>query len=325
MTIHVLHAKPDAVLSDALSRFEVQFAYPLGPGRSFRIGHGDDYTRFYRSMGEAAVIVAEQGGEVIGCAAAAVREVLTPGGQRRRVIYVGDLKIAPGARSGMLLRRLYRAGFAWASCGGESGGATAAISVVMDGTGRLPPAYTGRAGVPPFTKLAPLAVLRWLSRNHTAHRGDGRVRITDAARGEAAFASLSGGCFAAVGGKPALRSSIDPCWLVHRDGAACGRLEDTRLAKRLWADDGTELLSAHLACFACATPPAGAAVIREALGLAADLGLGAMFLSVPPGDADALMAALPDVHCTVAPATIFGAGFDAEAGSSSWRFNSSEI
>ena len=46
----------------ALARFEEQFTYPLGPGRTLRISHGDDYPRFFRAIGDAACFVAERSG-----------------------------------------------------------------------------------------------------------------------------------------------------------------------------------------------------------------------------------------------------------------------
>src|SRR5262249_11759480 len=43
-------------------------------------------------------------------------------------------------------------------------------------------------------------------------------------------------------------------WLVTSEGQACGLFEDTRRGKRLIADDGSQLISAHLSYFAFATP-----------------------------------------------------------------------
>lgn len=55
------------------------------------------------------VIVAEDAsGRLVGCGAAAVRDVYV-GGRPVRCAYVGDLRIAPHARGGVLLARLHRA------------------------------------------------------------------------------------------------------------------------------------------------------------------------------------------------------------------------
>jgi hypothetical protein len=119
-----------------------------------------------------------------------------------------------------------------------------------------------------------------------------------------------------------LRSALAPAWLQALDGAAVGRLEDTRQAKRLIADDGAELLSAHLACFAFARPDAGAALLHAARARAAGIGLPALFVCVAPTDAPALTAALALPGVVVAPATVYGVGLDAGP---DWNFNTSEI
>jgi hypothetical protein len=99
-------------------------------------------------------------------------------------------------------------------------------------------------------------------------------------------------------------------------------LEDTRRAKRLIADDGTELKSAHLARFAYWLVRDGAKLLREALAIAARHGFPALFTSVPASQADDLCAELTDLEVTRAPATVYGtglpAGFD-------WNIHTSEI
>ena len=82
MNVHPSSARPGAELALALARFEEQFTYPLGPGRSFRISHGDDYPRFFRAMGEVACFVAERDGVVLGVLGAALRA--PPRGRRER-------------------------------------------------------------------------------------------------------------------------------------------------------------------------------------------------------------------------------------------------
>ena len=64
MIVHELHGPPAPELARALAEFEAGFTYPLGPGRTFHICHGDDYPCFFRAMGEAACFVAEQKGRV---------------------------------------------------------------------------------------------------------------------------------------------------------------------------------------------------------------------------------------------------------------------
>src|SRR5687767_4137791 len=121
MTIHQLREKPGAEMSARLAGFERRFTYPLGPGRSFRISHGEDYPRFFRSMGLASCFVAEQGEEIVGAISVAIRPLLMPDGQARPSAYVGDLKVAAGLRGSLVFLKLAQAALAWArpqvSCG----------------------------------------------------------------------------------------------------------------------------------------------------------------------------------------------------------------
>jgi hypothetical protein len=307
---------PTGELGVALTRFESQFTYPLGPGRSFRISHGGDYTRFYRSIGEAVCFVAENEGEVLGTICGAVRPLLQPDGRQRLALYLGDLKVA-SRLPGRALLKLAEAMRDWASPKVD-----AAYSVVMDGTRVTPERYTGRLGIPSFQKLAQIAVLRFeippadeLSADST------RDWRANAEAGEACYVRLAAGCFASRGGNPELRSDSVPRWLMDFGGGACGRLEDTRRAKRLWADDGREMKSAHLSCFAYRDAAAGIRLITSALDFAARLGFPALFLAVPVSDIEAF-STIPNRKPVIAPATIYGTGLEL---GQYWMMNTAEI
>src|SRR5262249_22132357 len=153
--LHTLTGPPVAHLAQAVDAFEEGFTYPLGPGRTFRISHGDDYPRFFRSMGRAAVFVAEREGEVLGVLAVALRRLLLPDGQERTVAYLGDVKVAPSARRSTVFFRLAGAAREWAGAD-----ASAAFGVVMDGTPVTPDRYTGRLGLPRFEVLGKVLVWR---------------------------------------------------------------------------------------------------------------------------------------------------------------------
>ena len=313
MKVHALREPPPPELAGALAEFETRFTYPLGPGRSFRISHGDDYPRFFRAMGPAVCFVAQKGKRVVGTLAVAIRPILMPDGTERSVAYVGDLKIEPGARGGLVLVRLGTAALEWGRPQAD-----AAYGVVMDGTPTSPSAYSGRAGLPAFLDIGRVFVLRFPT---TAEETDDRF-ITNAARGTECYRSLSRGRYAAWGGAPPERSETDPVWLMDPEGAACGRLEDTRRAKRLFDDEGAEMLSAHLACFAWRTPQAAARLINEARCRAALCGLPALFAAVAACELDALDGALGGIERVVAPATVFGAALPSGP---AWNINSSEI
>jgi hypothetical protein len=313
MNIHRLAGAPDPRLARALERFEAQFTYPLGPGRSFRISHGDDYGRFFRAMGDAACFVAEADGRVHGVIGAALRRLEHPDGVARAVAYLGDLKVDPAVRGAATLVRLAHAVIDW--IGSRAG---AAFGVVMEGTRAMPDRYTGRLGIPPFRPIGRVAILRVPSLPaplDTAWRAGERG-------GDAAFARLRAGRHSVLGGDPAERSAKAALWLVAPDGGACGRLEDTSLAKRLYADDGTEMRSAHLSCFAFRDARAGAALLRAARQLAAERGFPALFASVAEPEAGELARIVADDALVVAPAAIYGAGLEPGA---LWHINTAEI
>ncbi len=314
MIMHQLREAPDPELSAALEAFEKQFRYPLGPGRFFRIDHGADYPRFFRAMGTACCFVAARDGRVVGALGAALRSLLLPDGGTVTALYLGDLKVAPAARGGPVLVRLLQAARAWT--GDQT---AAAFSVVMDGTTVTPERYTGRLGIPAFGVVGKIAVFRFATTGEKPS-GEDLFRAGDEAGGEC-FRRLSRGRYSSPGGIPEERSEIPPAWLVHPAGLACGRLEDTRRAKRLITQEGDEMASAHLACFAFENPRSGADLIRQALARARNHGLPALFVAVPVAEADSLAANLKDIDTVVAPATIYGA----ELTTGSWNINSSEI
>ena len=311
MNVRELVGPPPPALAGVLAEFETQFSYPLGPGRTFRISHGDDYTRFYRAMGESVCFVAEADCAIAGTLGVAFRNLILPEGRECAVAYVGDLKITPAARGGRTLLKLLRAAHVW-----SNGRARAAFAVVMDGTEITPEKYSGRASLPAFRKLGAVAVLRVSTQDATA--GDCCAATCESAL--ASFRRLSAGRHALCGGDPELRSGIPPSWIMCADGSACGRIEDTMKAKRLFASDGSELSSVHLSCFAYRTIEAGAALLRVALGRASHLGFPALFVSVAEPDAAAFLNLFPGM--VAAPATIYGTGLASDA---LWNINTAEI
>jgi len=316
MTMHVLSGPPEPDLREALATFERQFVYPLGPGRTFRIDHGEDYPRFYRAIGDGRCFVWEEAGRVLGVAAVAIRPVLGPDGASMSVAYVGDVKTAPGPRRGAVLLRLVRAAEGWCRPQVE-----AAFGVVMDGTPAVPTAYTGRLGIPPFVEVGKVIVFRFLCGGGGRPHDETRPGGVEASCREL-FQRLGAGRFACPPGTPRERSSIAPTWLVDAAGKACGCLEDTRRGKRLIANDGSEMKSAHLSGFAYDEVRAGAELLRHAIGRAGEIGFPALFVSVPVEDADAMRAALADMEAVRAPATVFAHGIPPGG---SWIVNSSEI
>src|SRR3954452_21705321 len=94
MKVHAMSDSLSPALVQALAEFEAPFTYPLGPGKFFRITHGEDYTLFFRAMGEGVCFIAEHEGRVIGTLGTAIRRLRMPDGSERPAGYLGDLKIA---------------------------------------------------------------------------------------------------------------------------------------------------------------------------------------------------------------------------------------
>lgn len=316
VAIRCLEDAPEPALAEALAAFEEQFNYPLGPGRSFRISHGDDYGRFFRAIGDGRNFVALRRGAVLATLGVSIRTLILPDESRREAAYVGDLKVAPAARRSLIYARLALAAVGWGAAR-----VYAAYGVVMDGTPLTPEQYTGRAAIPHFAAAGRMSVLR-VPAGRASRVERSAIAAGSADAGENAFAALSGGRYRGVGGRPELRSGSPPAWLLHRQGSACGRIEDTRRAKRLIDADGVEMLSGHLARFAWRTPAAGAELIRAARGVAADRGFAALFTAVPADDCAAILAALDLPQTVVAPATVYAIGLLQPA---PWIIDTSEI
>ena len=315
MTITLLDRAPSSDLAAGLADFEAGFTYPLGAGRGFRISHGSDYSRFFRSMGRAACFVAQDGNRVVGALACVVRHLSLPAGGACEAAYLADLKVLPGAGSGRILLRLASAAQTWGSRFTDK-----AFAVVMEGTRATPDRYTGRVGIPRLEEVARIAILR-IPTDGSAGAPVGRY-VDDPDRAEISWRALAAGACYASGGDPAERSEISPEPIALADGAACGRLEDTRRAKRLITLEGDEMISAHLARFAFRSPEAGADLIREACRRSGARGYPALFVAVGDSAAAAIHERLADCPITVAPARVYACALST---GSPWIVNTSEI
>jgi hypothetical protein len=316
VTLHILHAPPPPKLARALADFEAQFTYPLGPGRTFRISHGDDYPRFFRAQGDGACFVLENDGQIAGALGVAVRLLLLPNGEEHTVAYVGDLKVDPAARRSLAYLRLAFAAHTWVGGRTEAG-----YGVVMDGTAVTPDTYTGQLGIPAARVLGRLVIWQFRCPAGSPPVDPDRFLSTDGAV-LACYRDLNRGRYAAVGARPEERSEMPPTWLLHPDGLACGLVEDTRRAKRLIADSGEELRSAHLSFFGWRAPTAVRQLFDVALAHAARWGHPALFVAAARQDADSLRAVLDGLDRVEATATVYGSGLDEGP---AWHINTAEI
>lgn len=314
--IHQLRSTPAPDMQARLAAFERKFDYPLGADRRFVISHGEDYPRFFRTMGDGTCLVAADEAGIVGTLATVTRRLLTPAGQTREATYLADLKIAPAVRGGFVLKRLALAALA-------INRTAAGYSVVMRGTKAVPEAYTNRIGIPAFRLLGTIDVLRIPVAPEIAVASS-PVEEHPLAETDDVFFQLSQGAYAALGDwtTRSERGSFPPVGLLSKDRRACGVVEDTLNSKRLFLCGGGELRSAHLSNFAFADVASGAALIRAALLVVCKRDLPAMFAAVPAGRTRDLLEALQIEGTTCAPADIYGTGLNAGL---PWNINTSEI
>jgi hypothetical protein len=317
MILHRLNTGIPEGMGDALAGFEREFSYPLGSSGRFRISHGEDYLRFFQAMGEAQLLLLEKAGVVQGVLARVERslELRSEAGleQLRTAHYLCDLKLRASARGSLSLPRLIRE----TKRAIESSGSHCCYCVVMEGTGKLPTDYTGRLGVPRFQRLGEIAILRIEASGNSGSLE--KITPDD-------FAKLRSGLtrpgYSATTSTPESRSLMEPMHLTSANGDACGILEDTRRGKRLFLEEGPEMLSAHLSRFAYAHPAAGAHLLKGAAALAGERGMPALFVAVPQRASEALLRELEGVPLTIAPAAVYGHALKAGA---DWWIDTAEI
>jgi hypothetical protein len=307
---------PQLALAQSLTTFEQQFIYPLGSDETFRIVHGEDYSRFLRSMGDACVFVVESNGTVLGTLGVTIRNLRFPNGEVQKVAYCCDLKLSPEARKGRVLWRLLGSARSWINDQCDK-----VFCVVMDGTQATPNFYSGRVGLEKLGAIANVGIFR-------IPCGEGRpnlkasVRVVSQCEGVHCFEELCRGRFAILQSNCVARSVMTSVWLALSDHSACGFLEDTRCAKCLFRADGEELVSVHLSCFAFRTLESGVSLIRQAVVLCAEQGIPALFISLAPDNVKSFLSVLKMPNVLEASATVYGYGFPSGF---PWNINTAEV
>ena len=312
-----IDSQTDAGLAAALENFEAQFRYPLGPNRWFTISHGEDYTRFFRAIGEARCFIARRGHRVVGVISVSHCRMRKTDGEWATAAYISDLKVNASG-GGRCLLRLLRNAAEWA----QRTPTTPGFSVVMDGTARRPTAYSGRLGIRAYRELGKLMVLRIPSDLWAANDSCNDWSKVSLEQVRARFAELTRDCFATDGGQPALRSCMQAVGILLDGGEACGILEDTRRGKLLFQDDGREMISAHLSCFGYRRASDAVRLLRVAAGICRRQRMPALFVCLPMPHGGKVLALLRQSDMVLAPATVFGAGF---AAGQKWSINTAEI
>ncbi len=236
-------------------------------------------------------------------------------GADARIAYLGDLKIAPASRGGLVLARLLRAARTWIA-----DRATAACAVVMDGTTVAPDAYTGRIGLfRIFTAVGAHAVPRLRAHGHAARRRAGSIPQ----RGRALFDEL---------GRPrqaGLRRARQRGAFVH--GAALAghrRRARVRAARRHRARQATDRAGrrrhAQRPLLAPGLRPPGCRA-RAARCRCANqcrrVGYSGLLAAVPASDGAALASRFPGRLLALGGATMYAHGVPQQA----WIVSSADI
>ncbi len=106
MKIQFLYAQEMSPYQDQLRALEEEIQYPIADGADFfTIDHGDDYTAFFRKMGDARFLLAVDRDRVVGTICAVVRTA-TKGGRTYRTFYASDLKLSPDVRGKGLWKKM---------------------------------------------------------------------------------------------------------------------------------------------------------------------------------------------------------------------------
>lgn len=303
MKIELFENSAPSRLQEPLQRFEATFRYPLGPGRTFRIDHGQDYMSFYAALGESLCVVAENERRVVGVLSLAVRTLIAPS-TRIKAAYVGDVKIEPTLVGARALPRLLLAATAWGRPR-----VSAAYAVVMEGGAKTPDQYSGRFGVPALSPIGRIMVYR--------------IPCEVGGTGPSTSVPMSlpsGNEVRAEFGHASARS-LHPPERIEVEGASA-ILEDTRRSKRLFDDQDQELRSLYLSEFTYDSPDAAQRLVLESAQRALRTSADHLFICVPDRQVVGFDEILDFPGIVRARAIIYGIGLPSNL---DWIVNPAEI
>jgi hypothetical protein len=314
VTLQSYQALKDSCIK--LAEFEALFTYPLQNQEYFRISHAPDYSAFFSSIGnptQSILLLKEE--KIIASLSAADCDIYTREGNTK-AIYFGDLKIDINFRNSRALWKLgsYIHAFYQKKL--------KAFCVVMGGTNVVPSDYTGRLGFPLFKPSQSFAIIA-LDTKKVAQLAPTLLHTLNPTQGKQLFTQLAEKKIYIQNNRPNLRSLNQPQWLYTESKMACGRLEDTLIGKRLFHQNGHELLNAHLASFIYNELDDAINLLQQACLRAFQNGLPLLFSSVKLEDAPYFAnvfgtALQVNTHATVFTAGVWPSEHD-------WIISTSEI
>lgn len=293
MKLSVVDARDRLDLQKKFESFEAQFKYPLNDDVYFRIDHGTVYDNFYRAMGESTLIVAHNEQGIQGTFCASRRQAFTKSKFVEPVVYLGDLKVAKRYQKSRVSFKLMHKMLS------RFEGYTNGLAVVMKGTKVTPDHYSGRMQLPQFYKQDKRYILQINALNYNSNHQDCLASQTD---GLNRFQTLCEKYYF-KSSNVMLRSLCPPQWLMSDE--ACGMLEDTFVAKRLFYGSGKEIKITHLSYFAFKSVENAYEVILSALNITQIQGANAMFVALDDKEYMLLKPILDNLDYQISEADIY--------------------
>lgn len=284
----------DRELHQRLFAFEKQFDYPLGNGDRFYIDHSPDYKAFYQAIGRDNIVIVEKDNQIIATISSSIREI-TINDKVEKVVYIGDLKIHPNYQSSRVLYKLIN--FLKSILERE---ASLAYCVVMEGTKITPKNYTGRLGIPTLAVQERINLIKFITNDYQEQN----LKIITEEEGYGLYCTLHNSSPLINYSNAKIRSLIAPTWFNYNN-QACAMIEDTRKAKKLFLENGSELISAHISYFSYADQNSAFTLLKHCIGYAYRHDFPIVFLALSRKQKDDLKEVLKNFTHQELSATIY--------------------
>ncbi|NQZ57313.1 MAG: hypothetical protein HRT88_07565 [Lentisphaeraceae bacterium] len=301
-----------ALIIDEMHEFERSFQYPLGEAGSFRISHGEDYGRFFRSIGKCRIYLARQDGNKVLGSLAVVQRPLKQKGTLINSLYIGDLKLLPQAGGKVLYCMMHEAyqdfyeERQWPM-----------YSIMMKGTRRAPSDYTGRLGLPKFRLQGKISIFRIPVNVHFNKQACEEIELEEA---QLLAEALNSSDYSLPMTRAAVRSKHKPRAFALKNNSAVCVVEDTMASKRIFDECDEEIVSAHLSSFQSENINCAGSLIKALMPQLAQAGYPALFFAVPQCDAMEFSELMPQAQR--ADAMVYGRNLEF---GENWQVNTSEI
>jgi hypothetical protein len=145
MRIHRVGFENRDKYNQALLQFEAFFRYPLGKDY-FTINHGDDYFKFFDTLGEPYFFIAKESDEIIGVCVAVLRTIDIP--PQEKVWYLCDTKVHPNYQGHGVVQKIFK--YAFPGCWKIS---KTVYAITMDRAGSFPNKMASFAGRIPHLNI----------------------------------------------------------------------------------------------------------------------------------------------------------------------------